>query len=287
MALTQVSGIVGVVFLLLGCLVSELNARSPALWGDQPCPTLRFGRLAYSSPESVLIAHDPLVRHLEKETGCVVDLRLYVSYEEIARRLNSGELSLGWLGTAFYASRGRQVYLPLVRPRWYGKNWYQGQILVRSDSSIETLADLKAKKIAFVSRSSSSGFIFPRLLLQGVGLHLKDLAGHDFLEKHDAVAYAVFARQFDAGASYVGVLDLPLFEDKRSEFRVISKTALISNEPVVVHQNLPEALAQRLKSAFLSAEDSGALKEIPTLRGFSPVTDADYNTVRFLIQNAE
>ncbi len=287
MSLTRVSRIFGVVFFLVLAWVPGLLANSYEQLQDQTCPTLRFGRLAYSSPENVLISHHPLVLHLERETGCVVDLRLYVSYEEIARRLDSGELSLGWLGTSFYAGRREKNYVPLVRPRWYGKDWYQGQFLVRSDSSIETLSDLKAKKLAFVSRSSSSGFVFPRLLLRGAGIQLKDLAGHEFLEKHDAVVYAVLARQFEAGATYVGVLNLPPFKNKQSEFRVIAKTKLISNEPVVVHKDLSKALVHRLRLAFLSAEDSGALREVQSLQGFSAATDADYNTVRFLIQNAE
>ena len=248
---------------------------------------LRIGRVAYTAPEKILISHNPLALHLKQQLGIEdVEFVLFVSYGDIHNRLMAGELDLGWLGTAYFGSREEQNYEPLVRPNWNGRLSYRGQIFTRSDSTVEKVEDLEGMKVAFVSEHSSSGYIFPQSLMRKAGLELEDLEGHSFLDKHNAVAYAVFTRQFDAGASYYG-----LFQDggdirdhlHKSHFRIIAVTEEISNEPLVIRKVFSREVKEKVSLAFQSAASSGVLSSIKGLMGFHEAANEDYQNARDLL----
>ncbi len=47
---------------------------------------------------------------------------------------------------------------------------FKGEILVRSDSDMQELTDLKGKKIATLSANSASGYIYPVAELKDAGV---------------------------------------------------------------------------------------------------------------------
>ncbi|PCJ17594.1 MAG: hypothetical protein COB02_13290 [Candidatus Cloacimonadota bacterium] len=244
---------------------------------------IRFGRIAHTDPESLMIQYAPLMTYLTKATGVDrVDLKLYNSYEKILDELKKGNIEIGWLGTSFYAELKETNFTPLVRPVWKGKVTYQGQILTRRDSGILSLKDLKNKKFAFVSKNSTSGFVFPKMMLEAQNIKLDDLREYSFLRKHDAVVFAILSRQFQVGASYVGILDLPNFVKRKNEFRVLAKTDDISNEPIVTINNLDPSIKKKIFEVMINAGKLGLIKQVPGLDGFNKVTDKDYDSVRKL-----
>jgi phosphonate transport system substrate-binding protein len=246
---------------------------------------LRIGRFAYSAPRKVLISHHPLMLFLAKETGVKkVELQLYLTYEEIHAALMRGELDLGWLGTAFYALTDEKNYTPLVTPVWNKTPYYVGHIIARADSGFKDLSDLIGHSMAFVSESSSSGYIFPSLLLKKHGIELSQLREYAFLRSHDAVAYAVLTRQYEAGAAYKGVLELETFRNEKEQFQILGETEKIWNEPLVMRDSFPESLRTKLQQAFLTAYQADALSTVEGLDGFAPITDSDYDGVRSLLR---
>jgi phosphonate transport system substrate-binding protein len=51
---------------------------------------------------------------------------------------------------------------PIARPLWVdGKSTYHGHIFVRKDSGIRTVEDMRGKRMAFVERATTAGYIFP------------------------------------------------------------------------------------------------------------------------------
>src|SRR5688572_22788173 len=63
-------------------------------------------------------------------------------------------------------------YVPILRQWKYGEANYEGVIVVKKDSGINTLADLKGKVIAFEEPHSTSASILPRMLLEEKKLKL-------------------------------------------------------------------------------------------------------------------
>ena len=49
-----------------------------------------------------------------------------------------------------------------------GSKTYRSQVVVRADSGITSIDQLRGKKFAFVDPASASGFLFPNALLAGM-----------------------------------------------------------------------------------------------------------------------
>ncbi len=249
-------------------------------------PRLRIGRVAYNSPRDVLISHQALLQYLRAHKGLEkVELLLYSSYEKLHQQMMEENVEIGWTGTTFYSalSATSRNYEPMLAPRWRGKSSYSGQILVSRDSPFQTLSDLKGARMAFVSKDSSSGYLFPVLLLNQAGVKESDLGQVEFLAKHDSVAFALIARQFDAGATYAGVLEQDGLRDQADSLRVLAQTEPIPNEPLVFRRDLPSRIVEIFVNAIMDEASMPALRQIPALTGFDRIKDEDYDPVRRLI----
>ena len=58
----------------------------------------------------------------------------------------------------------------VAKNQWHGKTTFTSRIYVRKESGLTTLEDLRGKTIAFVDPASSSGYIYPMVLLIQRGL---------------------------------------------------------------------------------------------------------------------
>jgi phosphonate transport system substrate-binding protein len=81
---------------------------------------------------------------------------------------------------------------------------YYSAILVRADSGIEKLEDLKGKSMAWVEKASATGYIIPKAELIKRGIDPETTLGKQvFKGSHDAVVMSVFRKETDAGATWV------------------------------------------------------------------------------------
>ena len=77
--------------------------------------------------------------------------------------------------------------------------------MVRSDSGINSLKDLKGKSFAFVDPASTSGHLYPKTLLFSKGLDPKTFFGKSvFAGSHNAVVFSIYKGEVDGGAAYDG-----------------------------------------------------------------------------------
>jgi phosphonate transport system substrate-binding protein len=147
---------------------------------------------------------------------------------------------------------------------------YESQILVRKDSGIRTLADLKGKKFAFTDAISASGYLFPSLLVkQKTGQEPKTFfASTIFAGGHPQSALAVYNKQVDGGSMFIDarVKDLQTKElaagmpaDILSVTEVIDKAGPIPNDGIAIRKDVPTDVAAQIKKALLDygATDDG------------------------------
>ena len=98
------------------------------------------------------------------------------------------------------AAARAQVLLASLRQ---GSKTYRSQIVVRADSGITTIEQLRGKKFAFVDPASASGFLFPNALLASMGIDYKTFFSDTiFAGGHDKSIIAVYNKQVDGGASF-------------------------------------------------------------------------------------
>ena len=217
---------------------------------------------------------------LQKETGLYFKTSVATSYAAVIEAMGAGKVDIGWLATFSYvlAKEKYDVELLLVVQR-FGSPFYRGQIMVRANSGIESLKDLKGKSFAFVDPASTSGHLYPKSLLLSKGLDPKNFFGKTvFAGSHNAVVFSIYKGEVDGGAAYDGsrAAVAKSYPDIFEKIKVIAYTKEIPNDTVSVRKELPEnlkiTLREGLKKISRSPEGSKILKN---LYGISGVLDLD------------
>ncbi len=279
-------------FFMAGCGAEKkpqnTSTKSAALEDESAGKVLKLGRITYLDPREMIKQHKPLLDYLAnrlKKYGYKkVKLVLAKDYEGVLKKLLRGDIDVAWLGTAVYAqllNQGKELPV-LVRAVWKGKPTYKGMIVVRADSPINAIKDLKGKKFAFVDEHSASGFEYPFALLVENGINPRtDFAQIGFLKQHDRVLKAVFLGKFDAGAVYKDARKRIKDEIPPSKFKIIAETKNIPNEPIVVRKDLSENVKEEIKKALLDLkiddpQSRKILKSFGELTGFIEASPKDY-----------
>jgi phosphonate transport system substrate-binding protein len=163
-----------------------------------------------------------------------------------------------------------------------GRPWYKSAIVVNSASGIKTFEDLKEKRLGFVSKLSTSGYMFPVVYLMDKGLNLDgDFASVDFFKSHDSTLTALLDGKVDA----VGV-ELDVYKKFKEagkvsdDFQVIWESDPIPQSPIVVSQKLSPKTILDLKEAFTKAPLGMISFSGIASNGYTLVQDSDYDRVR-------
>ena len=232
-----------------------------------------------------------LIEFLEQETGYYFATGIPTSYIAVVEALGSGRADIGAMNAFGYLMAheryGATARLRMIR---HGVDYYQGQIVVRADSGIETLQDLQGKRFAFTDPASTSGYLFPLKMLREADVQL---GNEMFAMKHDSVITMVYQGQVDAGASYhsAPAADGTIrdarervrtqFPDVEDRVRILAVTERIPNDPFVFRAGLPEEIIETFIEAMMAFMDTERGREIfrniYSVEGLVPATDADYH----------
>lgn len=242
---------------------------------------------------------DLLASFLERETGLHVRTSVPTNFIAVVEAFGAGKADLAIMNSFSYllahSRYGASAVLRVLRRD--GERSYRGQIIARSDAGINSLEDLRGRKMAFVDPSSTSGYIYPKALLDRRGIRIGEEV---FGNKHDIVVTMIYQGQVDAGATYYSPPDKTTgelldararvkaqFPDVFERIRILEVTDDIPNDPVVVRNNLPSDLRDKIVKALLrfAATDDGrkALMEIASVEGLETTTDADYSEMERIV----
>ena len=249
--------------------------------GDEP---LQVGLIPNENPEEVEAQYQPLEDYLKKELGREVELSVPTTYNAVVEAMVSGELDLAYFGGLTYVqARQRADVHPLfteVNPRT-GTTKYRSVIIVPADSKVEKVEDLEGKDFAFGSVSSTSGSLYPSIMLNQAGIDYRtDLGEVVYTGGHDTTAQAVANGRVAAGGLEDRIL-YGLQEDgiiEKNKVRVIGESDPIEGYPWVVRDALSDKDEQALTDAFLGIEDPKLL-DLLRAEDYQKVQASDYDYV--------
>jgi phosphonate transport system substrate-binding protein len=217
---------------------------------------LMMGVIPYLQPESLRLQFNPILDYLSIKLNRRVKLITVSDYEALGRLLELDRVSLAWFSdTSYQKLKKNNAWEIICRPYQYGSAVYRGQIIVRQDSKIERIEQLRNKFFAYVDRYSGSGFFYPNLLFKDKGIEpLKFFSSVGFSQSHKNSIIGVSDKTYDAAAVFsVNLAESGFDKDDKELFvRVIAKTRPIPNDPLVVRQDFDSELKKKVTKAMLN-----------------------------------
>jgi phosphonate transport system substrate-binding protein len=275
-------------FLLIGSFA--LMAR-PTCAADPP---LHLVLTPSQKPTDLLTTGEEFGRVLTKLTGIPVRVTVASDYGAVIEALRNRTADLAFVHPGGYVLASREAKATIVvRNLWHGKSSFTSRIFVRKDAGIKSVEELRGRTIAFVDPASSSGYIYPMVLLIQKGL-VKNRDPKTFFKEvvfsgaHDASMRALLNGHVDAIASFDLAREQYLKDPAERERLVfVAETPEIPEAGICARAGLDPATLSKVRAALLqirAPEYAELLKRLYEIDGFAPAEDRDYDPVRAAIE---
>jgi len=250
---------------------------------------LRIGVLPIQRLEEQQRMIKPLEEYLEKSLETEINFLVASDYKQVVKWLVDGKVDMAYVAGLSYleALEGGAEIEPLVAPidKYTGRPWYRAGIVVRVDSNIKTLHQLKGKRFAFVNKSSTSGYLMPFAALNKLGINPEG----EFRKTVYSGTHAKALQALENGDIDAAATNLPYYLKQQKigkfppeEFRVIWESPPIPPSLIVVSRKLSPDSIKKLKTSFLNTPEG--LEGIfgGQSAGYTTIIDADYTPIREL-----
>jgi phosphate/phosphite/phosphonate ABC transporter binding protein len=164
--------------------------------------------------------------YLSNKTGINIEVDERKNYEILLKPFK--KRGSYWFGKRTYLCKVKKELnvIPVVKTVEKGKDTYKSFIVVRKDSGLKNFDDLRGKKFAFVDKQSTSGYLFPRVMMADLGVtKLEDYFSRIvFLDDHLSSIISVYNGYVDGGVVSSFVFDSPEAEKYQKDLTVIMET---------------------------------------------------------------
>src|SRR5271166_3301949 len=248
------------------------NTRSRA---DMP-KAFRIGILGGENTQDRLARYDEFQKLLSEHLHMPVKLFPAADYAGVMQGIAAGQLEAAEFGASSFAGAWLDCKClePVVVPTEKdGSTYYYSVMVVRADSGIKTLADMKGHSLAWADPNSTSGYLIPSATLKSKGIKLEDGAYFSktgFSGGHEQGVVAVLNKQYDAAVTWTSgqgeksegytrgnirsMVDKGML--KMSDIDIIWQSGKIPNGPWAVRSALPDELKKKFTAFMLDLPKS-------------------------------
>ncbi|MFF2483068.1 phosphate/phosphite/phosphonate ABC transporter substrate-binding protein [Paenibacillus sp. NPDC058071] len=241
----------------------------------------------------------PLEKLLGDKLGIPVQVSISTDYNTIIEAMASKKVDVGFLPpTAYVLAKEKGAAEVILQAQRFGVqddtgaptdqlvDFYKSMIIVKNDSPIQKIEDLKGKKIAYQNVTSSAGFVWPAGKLMEASLDpLKDVVPVT-VKGHDQGVISVLNGDVDAAAIFQDARNI-VSKDYPNVFkdtRVLTFTEKIPNDTISVRSDMNPEWSAKLQQAFIDIgqdpEGHKIIKEIYSHEGYVKSEDSIFNIVR-------
>jgi phosphonate transport system substrate-binding protein len=236
-----------------------------------------------------------LGEYLTRKIGVEVQFTILSRYGNILESFESDRMDGAFFGSFTGALAIEKLgVVPLARPvNLDGTSTYQGYLFVRKDSGISDVRTMRGKRMAYVDRATTAGYVFPLAWFRehGVSSPERLFAEHWFTGSHDAAITSVLEGKADVGAAKHSVFDRVRRENPRvdRELIILASSPPVPSNGLCVRKDLEEDLREALRRALLDLhqdpEGTAVLQQIGAIK-FIETTATDFVPVIELSRRA-
>jgi len=245
---------------------------------------IKIGLIPEQDIHKMAARYEPLTGYLSKKMNLKVTLVYLDSYSEVCDKFIYKQLDAAFFGSFSYAlTHAKAGVQPIARPDYQGTSTYRGLILVRQDSNIKNIQDMKAKRLALVHQATYAGYLYPLRYFKEHGV--KNLETYfskiTFEGSHDKAIFAVLRGEADIAMPKDLIYQRVIKENPELEKKLV---VLASSDPVpsnalCVSRELDPALKNKLREILLNLNNDPQAKPILESLGatrFIETKDEDY-----------
>lgn len=247
----------------------------------EPLPPLKLGIMPFNSTLALIKTHQPLTRYLEAQLGRPIIIYTSADYFTFVNELLNNQFDIAIAGPHFGSMARERGAILLFR--------YQADLqpifVVRADSTIKSLEDLRGKRIGLSSRLSISS-IGGVKWMHDSGLRLG--TDYQLLERstHGAAIAAVAVGELDAAlTTHTPLKQIP--EDIRSRIKVLPLDIHVPHLMTLANARLGTKAIDRIRVALRNFPNTPEGREFfreTGYLGYIDVNSADMQSLKPFVE---
>ncbi|MDD4978313.1 MAG: phosphate/phosphite/phosphonate ABC transporter substrate-binding protein [Gallionella sp.] len=278
-------GLLIVILLTVSCDKQDESTYQPTFSKAPSSTSLEYivGIHPLHNPQKLFEVYGPIVDHLNAKIPNVhFHLEASRNYEEFDKKLYSGYFDFAMPNPYQTVRSLKKGYV--VFGKMGDDAEFRGIILVRKDSRIRSVADLKGKKVSYPSITALAATMMPQYYLHTHGLDVNRDIENVYVGSQESSIMNVYLGQVSAGATWpvpwkAFVREHP---DKASQLEVKWQTEPLLNNGWVVRKDVPADMLQKVSSTLFqlnNSEDGRKMLERLPISRFEKANNATYKPV--------
>lgn len=254
--------------------------------------TLIMGLVPISNSEKLIEETTPLHNMIAEKVGTKVEGFIATNYIGVVEALGTGTIDFALIPPFAYIlankKHGSEALLTSLNKN--NEPGYYSIIIARNDIDVDQVSDLRGKKIAFVDPSSTSGYIFPAVILMDNGIDIEKDIKYQFAGGHDKALQLLINGDVDAIGTYENAFKkfAKEFPEIESKTKILQKSDLIPGVTLTVSSKVDNETKEKIKQAFVSITDSqegqDLLLKLFGLKGFQEADKNNYDNIRVKLE---
>ncbi|MDT6979634.1 phosphate/phosphite/phosphonate ABC transporter substrate-binding protein [Levilactobacillus zymae] len=285
---------------LIGCGKATSSTSSSSSAGYAPKQlTVQF--VPSTNAGTIEAKAKPLAGLLQKQLGIPVKVNVSTDGNTIVEALGAKRIDVGFLPPAAYILAHKEYHSKVIlQAQRYGLkepndqfthqlvDFFRAQILVRKDSGIKSIQDLKGKKIAVQDTISTAGWIYPAVELMEHGINVnKDGIKTIQVKGHDQGVLSVYNKDTDAAFVFQGARNIVKKDEKDIMQKVVpiyTTKGKIPNDTITVRGDMSAKWQKKIATAFKtiakSKEGHAIISTMYTHEGYADSKDSNFDGAR-------
>lgn len=229
--------------------------------------TYHFAVVSPASPSRLHAVWETFRARLSDRLDAEVELVFPKGIDQVEGMLDNDEIDLIYLNSyLYYLLKQKNKLTPLAQMlNIEGKTISVGRFIVRADSNIRSIEDLRGQKLALISPLGAGAYLAPRAYLTGFGMDIEKDTDLVFTGDLKKSVYSVLLG--DAAAATMCGVNYKILQHKLdlNELVIIDSTHPFPEPLIAARTDLASARLQLLRQAILDIPytDAGRTALVP------------------------
>ncbi|TVR39643.1 MAG: phosphate/phosphite/phosphonate ABC transporter substrate-binding protein [Planctomycetota bacterium] len=263
----------------LPIMILFMSLISTIALADEPTEeltTIRFGIISTESADNLRSQWGPWIEAFAQQTGYTVEPFFAPDYQGVIEAMRFGQVEVATMGNAAAMPAvdraGAEIFAQRVSTS--GIAGYHSVIVVRDDNtalqSIDDIVQNAARlNAALGDPNSTSGYLVPNFYVwERHGIVPQEHFRNVTFANHEGNMLAVFNGQADFAvfSSHTFGRNMQRHPEAVAAMRVVWRSPLIPDSPLVMRSNLPEMTKNRIRAFALTFGHIGSPEEVSAAR---------------------
>ncbi|MCK9337250.1 MAG: phosphate/phosphite/phosphonate ABC transporter substrate-binding protein [Arcobacteraceae bacterium] len=253
--------------------------------------TYIFGIHPLHNPKRLFEVYQPLVDYLNANLkGVTITLEASTNYNEYDKKLFSGHFDFSLPNPYQTVQSTKHGYV--IFGKMGDDHNFKGIILVRKDSNIKEISDLKGKSVSYPAPTALAATMMPQQFLHDNGIDINRDIKNLYVGSQESSIMNVFLKESDAAATWPPpwIAFIKERPEVAQEVEIKWETSYLPNNGLVARKDIDPVLISQVASLMFDLHKTKEGKEIlkpMELSKFEKADDSTYDLVRLFLENFE